>query len=198
MDTNTKEIIKQLSNNNNILLYKENLHKIYTNIKTTHNTTYITTPKKGKTAFEQILKQTDKKTTTKNKTISQLIENIKENTKDKQLTICIDNFEQLTKREHDNYKELIQQENIQFIANINEDKEFIDNKLLDNFIILNKEEYLTNRSQSININYVLLLLLSFLIFLLFLRIQLSMIRYIISGLWFTLLMYRTIYYITKW
>ena len=178
-------------------LYQQDLYKIHSNIKKTYQSVYISTPKKGKVAFEQILKQIDKTKDTKNKTISQIIEETTEKTKHTQITICINNFEQLTKRELDNYKELIQEENIQFIANINEDKEFIDKQLLDNFIILNEEEYKNNRSQSININYVILLLLSFLIFILFLRIQLSPIRYIISGLWFTLLMYRSLYYLTK-
>lgn len=197
MEDNTNEIIKQLEKNNNILLYKQDLYKEYTNIKKTYHAVYITTPRKGKVAFEQILEKTDNDADTKNKTISQIIEDIKQNTKHTKITVFINNFEQLTKRELDNYRELIQQENIQFIANISEDSEFIDQKLLDNFIILNKEDYQNNRSQSININYVILLLLSFLIFLLFVKIQLSTLRYIVSGLWFTLLMYRSIYYITK-
>ena len=198
METNHNEIIKQIENNNNILLYKQDLYKTYTNLKKQYQSIYISTPKKGKVAFQQILNKTSNKKDTKNKTISQIIEDIKQNTKHTKTIIYINNFEQLTRRELENYKELIQQENIQFIANINEDKEFIDNQLLDNFIILNKEEYQNNRSQSININNTILLLLSFLILLLFLRIQLSPLRYIISGLWFTLLMYRTIYYLTKW
>ncbi|MBR0473258.1 MAG: hypothetical protein IJI98_11260 [Methanosphaera sp.] len=197
METNHNEIIKQIENNNNILLYKQDLYKTYTNLKKQYQSIYISTPKKGKVAFQQILNKTSNKKDTKNKTISQIIEDIKQNTKHTKTIIYINNFEQLTRRELENYKELIQQENIQFIANINEDKEFIDNQLLDNFIILNKEEYQNNRSQSININNTILLLLSFLILLLFLRIQLSPLRYIISGLWFTLLMYRTIYYLTK-
>ena len=197
METNHNEIIKQIENNNNILLYKQDLYKTYTKLKKQYQSIYISTPKKGKVAFQQILNKTSNKKDTKNKTISQIIEDIKQNTKHTKTIIYINNFEQLTRRELENYKELIQQENIQFIANINEDKEFIDNQLLDNFIILNKEEYQNNRSQSININNTILLLLSFLILLLFLRIQLSPLRYIISGLWFTLLMYRTIYYLTK-
>lgn len=197
METNHNEIIKQIENNNNILLYKQDLYKTYTNLKKQYQSIYISTPKKGKVAFQQILNKTSNKKDTKNKTISQIIEDIKQNTKHTKTIIYINNFEQLTRRELENYKELIQQENIQFIANINEDKEFIDNQLLDNFIILNKEEYQNNRSQSININNTILLLLSFLILLLFLRLQLSPLRYIISGLWFTLLMYRTIYYLTK-
>ena len=119
------------------------------------------------------------------------------NTINQKLYIFIDNFEQLSKRELQNYKELEQQENIHFIANINEDKQFIDEEFLNKFVILDEKEFKNNRSQSININYVILLLLSFLIFLLFIRLQLSLLRYIVSGLWFTLLMYRSFYYISR-
>lgn len=192
-----KQIVEQITKGNNTLLYKEELYEHYKKLNVNYNMVYISTPKKGKTAFEQILKKLDKTTETKNKTISKLIEEITENTQHNKLYIFIDNFEQLSKRELLNYKELEQQENIQLIANINEDKEFIDEEFLNRFVILNEKEFKNNRSQSININYVILLLLSFLIFLLFIRLQLSMLRYIVSGLWFTLLMYRSIYYISK-
>ena len=197
MDNLYEEIIKQLEDNNNVLIYKENLYEEYAKINQKYNAIYISTPKKGKTAFEQILKKLDKNSKTKNKTISKLLQEIIEETKNKRLYIFVDNFDQLSKRELQNYKELEQQENILLIANINEDKEFIDEEFLNKFVIFNESSFKNNRSQSININYVILLLLSFLIFLLFLRIQLSLLRYIVSALWFTLLMYRSFYYISR-
>ena len=197
MNENNEKIIKQLEKHNNILLYKEELHEHFKEFNREYNAVYITTPKKGKTAFEQILKKLDKNSKTKNKTISKLLQEIIEETKNKRLYIFVDNFDQLSKRELQNYKELEQQENILLIANINEDKEFIDEEFLNKFVIFNESSFKNNRSQSININYVILLLLSFLIFLLFLRIQLSLLRYIVSALWFTLLMYRSFYYISR-
>ena len=197
MNKTYDEITKQLQKDNNVLLYREELYEHYKNLNKEHKTVYISTPKKGKTAFEQIIKSIDKEHEVKNKTISKLIEEIIESSKYERLYLCIDNFEQLSKRELQNYKELERQENIKIIANINEDKQFIDDTFLDKFVILNEHEFKNNRSQSINLNYVLLLLLSFLIFLLFIRIQLSLLQYIVSGLWFTLLMYRSFYYISK-
>ena len=197
MNENNEKIIKQLEKHNNILLYKEELHEHFKEFNREYNAVYISTPKKGKTAFEQILKKLDKNSKTKNKTISKLLQEIIEETKNKRLYIFVDNFDQLSKRELQNYKELEQQENILLIANINEDKEFIDEEFLNKFVIFNESSFKNNRSQSININYVILLLLSFLIFLLFLRIQLSLLRYIVSALWFTLLMYRSFYYISR-
>ncbi len=197
MNNTYDEITAQLQKGNNVLLYREELYEYYKNLNKEHKAVYISTPKKGKTAFEQIIKSIDKEHEIKNKTISKLMEEIIESSKYESLYLCIDNFEQLSKRELQNYKELERQENIKLIANINEDKQFIDDTFLDKFVILNEHEFRNNRSQSINLNYVLLLLLSFLIFLLFIRIQLSLLRYIVSGLWFTLLMYRSFYYISK-
>lgn len=196
MDYNIKEITKHLEKENNVLLYQQDLLKLYNELQTVNKKTYITTPKKGKTAFEQILRTVNPDAQTKNQTISQMIENINRSTEDRTY-VFINNFEQLTKRELNNYKELINQKNIQFVVNINEDREFIDDKLLEDFIIINEDEYSQNRSQSININHTIMLIISFFIFMLFLKTQLTATRYITSGLWFTLLMYRTIYYFTK-
>lgn len=196
MTEKINQINEQIKKGNNVLMYKEELYTHYQKRDKRYKAIYISTPKKGKTAFEQILKKLDNDAQTKNKTISKLIEEIIEQTRKQQLHIYLDHFEQMSNRELQNYKELEQQENICLIANMEEDKEFIDEDFLNKFIILN-DEYYNNRSQSININYVLLLLISLLVFLLFLKIQLSMIRFIVSALWFTLLMYRSFYYLTR-
>lgn len=196
MTEKINQINEQIKKGNNVLIYKEELYTHYQKRDKRYKAIYISTPKKGKTAFEQILKKLDNDAQTKNKTISKLIEEIIGQTRKQQLHIYLDHFEQMSNRELQNYKELEQQENICLIANIGEDKEFIDEDFLNKFIILN-DEYYNNRSQSININYVLLLLISLLVFLLFLKIQLSMIRFIVSALWFTLLMYRSFYYLTR-
>lgn len=197
MNNTYEQILEQIAKGNNTLLYKQDLYEHHKKLETKYNTVYISTPKKGKTAFEQMLKTLDKTAETKNKTISKLIDEITENTRHNTLYLCIDNFEQLSRRELQNYRELEQQENIHIIANINEDRTFIDEEFLDRFVMPDEREFKNNRSQSININYTILLLLSFLIFLLFIRLQLSILRYIVSGLWFTLLMYRSFYYISK-
>ena len=191
-----KKIKEQLLKDNNVLLYNEDLYKCYKKQDNFTTTIYISTPKKGKTAFESILKKVDNHAQIKNKTISKLVEQIQENTKVKKLIIYIDSFQQLTQRELPYYKELEEDDNINLVVNITEDKKFIDEDFLNKFVILT-DEYYNNRSQSINITYVLLLLVALLIFFFFLRLQLSIINYLVNTLWFTLLMYRTIYYITR-
>ena len=87
--------------------------------------------------------------------------------------------------------------NIYLIVNIVEDKDFVDDEFLQNFIIIDTNEYTSNRAHSINVKYTLLLILSLFIFFLFLRVQLSITSFLVSTLWFTLLMYRSFYYITR-
>lgn len=191
-----KQIQQQLQKGNNILVYKQELYKLYEKRDKSYKAVYISTPKKGKTAIENIIKQVDSEYITKNKTISKLIEEILEKTKKEPLTIYINYFEQLSQRELIYYKELESSDNIKIIANIQEDKKFIDEEFLKKFVLLN-DEYNDNRIQSINITYTILFIMTLLVFLLFLRLQLSMIGYIVSALWFSFLMYRTFYYITK-
>lgn len=185
----------QLEKHNNVLFYKQDLYKYFKNRDKNIKAVYILTPKKGKNAIENILKAIDKNTTTKNMTISNLIEQIQIKSENKKLHIYIDSFEQLSKRELFYYQELESSKNIQLIANFNEDKEFINEDFLNKFVILNNKNFQENRSQSINITFTILLLFSVLIFILFIRLQLSVLNYLINALWFTLLMYRSFYYI---
>lgn len=190
------QIKEQINKNNNVLLYNEKLYDYYKKDDKSIKSVYISTPRKGKMAFELMLKKQDKDAQVKNQTISKLVEQIQENTKSEKLLIYLDSFQQLSQRELIYYKELERNININFIVNMTEDKKFIDEDFLDKFIILN-DEYYNNRLQSINVTYPMLLLLSFLIFIFFLRLQLSVIKFLVNTLWFTLLMYRTIYYISR-
>jgi len=196
MKDSLNQIQQQLQKGNNILVYKQELYKLYEKRDKSFKAVYISTPKKGKTAIENIIKQVDSEYITKNKTISKLIEEILEKTKDEQIIIYINYFEQLSQRELVYYKELESSNNIKIVANIQEDRKFIDEEFLKKFVLLN-DEYNDNRIQSINITYTILFIMAILVFLLFLRLQLSMIGYIVSALWFSFLMYRTFYYITK-
>jgi len=189
------KIRDEVDNCHNVLVYSEDLYLYYNKFDTNDFKVYISTPKNGKNAFESILKSVDKTENTNNKTISKLIELTIKKTGDKRLVLFIDNFQQLTRRELNHYKELEKQENICIVANMTEDKDFIDEEFLDNFTILSDEFY-NNRSQSVNIKHTILLLLSLLIFILFLKLQLGTLRFLVNTLWFTLLMYRTFHYFT--
>lgn len=190
------EVTQQIDKKNNIILYNEDINHLYKKLQEKYNSTYITTPKRGKNALETIIHDINPKHITKNTPAADLLDTINNYTKTKPLIIFINYFEQTTKNTLTYYQNLVNMENIQIIANIAEDTEFIDEKFLENFIILG-DKYQNNRSNSININYTLLLLISLLVFLLFIRLQLSVIGYLVSALWFTLLMYRSFSYITR-
>lgn len=190
------EITRQIDKKHNIILYSEDINQLYKTLQGKYNSTYITTPKRGKNALEIIIHDINPEHITKNIPAAKLLDTINNYTETKQLIIFINYFEQTTKNTLVYYQNLVNMKNIQIIANIMEDTEFIDDKFLENFIILG-DKYQNNRSNSININYTLLLLISLLIFLLFIRLQLSVIGYLVSALWFTLLMYRSFSYITR-
>lgn len=192
MDDKIRQYIKK---DKHILLYKQPLYNIYKNHDKKYNPIYISTPKKGKTAIESIIKKVTQKQH-KNLTISSLIDEISKETEDKQLHIFLDHFEHLTKRELTYYRQLSEIDNITLIANITEDQDLIDEEFIQKFIIVDDEFY-TNRSSSINIQYSLLLVFTILVFLLFLKIQLSIVGIIVSTLWFTFLMYRSFYYMIR-
>ncbi|MCD7781894.1 MAG: hypothetical protein LUG89_04295 [Methanosphaera sp.] len=194
MTDSTDKIELQLSKHNNILLYKQDLEKIYQKRNKTVKSAYIISPRRGKEAFKLIYKKINNNKDPKNKTISQLIEEITENSDS--LHIYIDYFEQLIHRELDYYRQLEDRDNIQLIVNIRTDREFISEDFLEKFII-DGEEYYDNRTHSTNITDTLLLLVSLLIFLVFMRLQLSILSILVNTLWFTLLMYRTFSYMVR-
>ena len=195
MTTSDNKIIRQLDKNNNVLVYKQELDKLYQRRNKTIKSAYIISPRRGKEAFKLIHRTVHKNDTTKNKTISQLIEEIIE-TKST-LHIYVDYFEQLTKRELDYYRQLESKDNIQLIVNIRSDEAFIDESFLEKFIKIDAEGYSENRSHSTNITYTILLLISLLIFLVFMRLQLSILSILVNTLWFTLLMYRSFTYMVR-
>jgi hypothetical protein len=55
MNEINEKIIKQLEKHNNVLFYKEELYEHFKEFSIKYNAVYISTPKKGKIAFEQIL-----------------------------------------------------------------------------------------------------------------------------------------------
>ncbi len=187
----------QLGKHNNVLTYQQELFEYYKKRNKKIPAVYIISPRKGKTAIESILKALDKTSQTRNKSISKLIEQIRKQVEDKQLHIYIDNFEKLSNRELEYYKELVEVENIQLIVNLQSDKEFVDNEFLKKFIILNPDDYNDNRSHSVSVTYPILLLLALLVFLAFLRLQLSVLSILVSTLWFSFLMYRSFTYMVR-
>lgn len=194
-----KQIDKELTdNNNNILLYKLDIYGYYELYKKAYNSVFITTPRKGRQVIVDILKKLNPDIAIKGMTIPNIIEHIDEKVNEEnKLYIFMNHFEQLSKREAEYYIELNQNPDVIIIANVEYDKEIKVKDFMNEFIVINQFEFNENRSQSVNVTYTLLLLLSILVFLAFVRTQLSVVGFLVSALWFTLLIFRTFNYITR-
>ena len=195
--TLTDDIHKQLEEDHNVLLYHEDIYSFYSQYKIKQRWVYISSPSKGKRAIETILNTVEPEYKIKNESVARLLDEI--SAIDDKIVIFIDNFEHVNRRTLEYYTDLINMKNIYKYrgGKANEDREFIDMSLLENFVILNYEIHPFSHENSISIRFTVLFILSVLIFLLFLRVQLSIIGYLVSGLWFAFLMYRSFYYMSR-
>lgn len=196
-----EDIFKLINQHNNVLLYKQEtlLYEIYQS-KTREDTwAYISNPRQGKYALEIVLQTFREEKIMKNMSVANILDEISQIARKKKtpLILFVNYFENINKRTITYYQDLVNMGNIYLIVNIVEDKDFVDDEFLQNFIIIDTNEYTSNRAHSINVKYTLLLILSLFIFFLFLRVQLSITSFLVSTLWFTLLMYRSFYYITR-
>lgn len=163
---------------------------------------FISNPRKGKTALSDVVKVLENGRVTKNLSVAQLLDIISDvahDFTDESVVLWVDNFDRVNKRTLEYYLDLRNMGNVLLVCNIvGDDEEFIDPSFFDEtFVILNGEEYSESRARSINVKFTLLLVLSVFTFLLFVRVQLSRVGYLVSALWFSLLMYRSFYYITR-
>lgn len=196
-----EDIFKLINQHNNVLLYKQEtlLYEIYQSKTRGDTWAYISNPRQGKYALEIVLQIFREEKIMKNMSVANILDEISQIARNKKtpLILFVNYFENINKRTITYYQDLINMGNIYLIVNIVEDKDFVDDEFLQNFIIIDTNEYTSNRAHSINVKYTLLLILSLFIFFLFLRVQLSITSFLVSTLWFTLLMYRSFYYITR-
>lgn len=196
-----EDIFKLINQHNNVLLYKQEtlLYEIYQSKTRGDTWAYISNPRQGKYALEIVLQTFKEEKIMKNMSVANILDEISQIARNKKthLILFVNYFENINKRTITYYQDLINIGNIYLIVNIVEDKDFVDDEFLQNFIIIDTNEYTSNRAHSINVKYTLLLILSLFIFFLFLRVQLSITSFLVSTLWFTLLMYRSFYYITR-
>jgi len=195
------DVLQYIGEGSNVLLYRQELYQEFSNNKGENSWAYVSNPKKGKAAISDIVNVLVPGRITRGLSIAELIDIISDyskNSSDK-VILWIDNFERVNKRTLEYYMDLAGIGNLYMVCNIRGDDEFISPSFFDdfNFIILNNDEYSSSRGRSVNVKFTLLLLLSVFTFLLFVRVQLSLVGYLVSALWFSLLMYRSFYYITR-
>ena len=196
------DIIEYLDTGSNVLMYKQNIYQLFAENKGTSSWAYVSNPKKGKTALSDIVKVLIPGRVVKGLSVAELLDIISDYAKESEdmVVLWVDNFERLNKRTLEYDVELVCMNNVYLVCNIvSEEEEFISPSFFDDytFVILNSEEYEASRARSVNVKFTLLLILSVFTFILFVRVQLSLVRYLVSALWFSLLMYRSFYYITR-
>ena len=196
------DVWEYLEEGNNVLLYKQNIYELFSINKGSSSWAYVSNPKKGKTAISDLVKVLIPGRVVKGLSVAELLDIINDYARESEdmVVLWVDNFERLNKRTLEYYVELVSMGNVYLVCNIvSEDEEFISPSFFDDytFVILNSDEYSESRAQSVNIKFTLLLLLSVFTFILFVRVELSIVRYLVSALWFSLLMYRSFYYITR-
>lgn len=197
-----EDIWQYIEEGNNVLLYKENIYTIFSENRGGSSWAYISNPKKGKTAIMDVVKILVPGRVVKGLSVAALLDIINDYARDSEdaVVLWVDNFERVNKRTLEYYTDLAGMANVYMICNIVSDEdEFIYPQFFDDFtfVILNSDEYSSSRARSVNIKFSLLLVLSVFTFLLFVRVQLSHVGYLVSALWFSLLMYRSFYYITR-
>lgn len=196
------ELTGYLGENHNVLMYQQGIYELFSDNRGEHPWAFISNPKKGKTALSDVVKVLDKGRVTKSLSVAQLLDiisDIARESTDESVVLWIDNFDRVNKRTLEYYQDLRDMGNVLLVCNIvGDEEEFIDSSFFDEtFVILNSDEYSESRARSINVKFTLLLLLSVFTFLLFVRVQLSHVGYLVSALWFSLLMYRSFYYVTR-
>lgn len=196
------EVWEHIEDNSNILMFGVNIYQLFSENRGGRPWAFVNNPRKGKQAIADIVLVLDPGRKVKTLSVAQLLDVLSSFASDSEerVVIWVDNFEKLNKRTLEYYEEIVCMKNVFLICNFKSgEDEFIYPQFFDDhtFVLLNSEEYATSRANSVNVKYTLLLLLSVFIFLLFLRVQLSMVGYLVTALWFTLLMYRSFYYITR-
>lgn len=196
------DVWQHLEEGSNVLLYKQNIYQLFSENKGSSSWAFVSNPKKGKTAISDIVKVLVPGRVVKGLSVAELMDIIYDYARESEdmVVLWVDNFERLNKRTLEYYVELVSMANVYLVCNIvAEDEEFISPSFFDyfTFVILNSDEYSSSRAMSVNVKFTLLLLLSVFTFILFVRVQLSLVRYLVSALWFSLLMYRSFYYITR-
>lgn len=196
------EILEHINQATNVLMYRQAIYQLFADNKGEHPWAYISNPKKGKTAISDVVRVLIPGRVVKSLSVAELLNIISDfaRLQEEPVILWVDNFERLNKRTIEYYVELVAMKNVYLVCNIvSDEEEFIDPKFFNDntFVILNSDEFANTRSRSVNVKYTLLLVLSVFTFLLFVRLQLSMVGYLVSALWFSLLMYRSFYYVTR-
>ena len=184
----------------NVILFQRRVYDCFTELKDDFLCVYFSEPIPVKVRLIKIIQAIGygKTSVLNRKTIVELKEILLKELKYDRLIICFNHFERLTKRTVQIYQSLNSLTNIQFLCNFKDKFKSELYPFFKTFILANPEEYeLKNDNNEINFTYPLYIILSFYIFLIYLKTATSiyMAFLFIGAAWFALIVFRTFVFV---
>ena len=200
-----QEVITNISNGNNVILYNRDVHSYYHKIKEIFECVFINEPVPVKVQLLKILNKIvgHKKLKISQATILDIKELIVKHLEKKTLVILFNQFEMMTKSAVQVYEYLNGFDNIIFVTSFKRNFKKEVYFFFKTFIFINREEYKkAKETDEINVTYPLYFILSVICFAVYLKFALSLYSQTISfavtfigALWFSFIVFRTFTYI---
>ena len=183
----------------NILFYNKDVYQYYNKLKDDYLCIFFDEPIPIRINLIGILKtiNPDYKFSIGRITIVELREVIQKELESKNLIILFNNFEKLNKTALNVYTNLNTNRNIKFICNFKNRFRNEAYTFYKTFNFINKEDYPYEENlKKINITYSIYAILSLICLLIYIKTSISfyIVTFIIGGIWFALIIFRTLMY----
>jgi len=183
----------------NVIYYNKDLSQCYKNLKQNFTCVYLDEPVPVKSRLINAILAISKDQTPalSRFTIIELIKILVTELENRRLIIFFNHFDRLTPRSAHVYQQLNSYKNIVFVCNFNQDITPDLYPFFKTFELMNKEEYrLASGENEINITYAAYALISGTCFFIYLKAASYMLiaTMLIGGVWFALIIYRTLIY----
>lgn len=198
--TNLIQLRQKIDDGKNLIFYKKSVFDCYEELEDDYLCIYFNEPTPVKGKLVKIISELseEKKTALNRKTIVELKEELVKELAYERLIITFNHFERLTKSAVQVFQYLNSLKNIQFICSFSNDFKPGIYPFYKRFELVNKEEYKEDGvKDEINVTYALYILISAYCFFIYLKGISSVysIFMIIGGIWFALLIFRTLVYV---
>ncbi len=190
-----KELIEK---GKNLIFYNKNVKPCYIELKTDYLCVYFDEPSPARIRLIEIADKVKKRSkSTKNLSIPELKKLIINELDNEKLIIIFNHFERLNNISVRPYYDLNEHKNIQFVCNFTENFKKQIYPFFKTFELMNKDQYKKEFvKDEINITYAIYGIISIYCFLLYLKISYSIHTAVIliGGVWFALIIFRTLMY----
>lgn len=197
---NIIQLKQKIDEGKNLIFYKKNVFHCYEELEDDYLCIYFNepTPVKGKLVKIMSELSEENKTALNRKTIAELKEKLVKELAYERLIITFNHFERLTKSAVQVFQYLNTLKNIQFICSFSNDFKPDIYPFYKGFELVNKEEYEEKGIKNeINVTYAFYIFISAYCFFIYLKgiSSIFSIFMVIGGVWFALLIFRTLVYV---